>query len=145
MTKCAECPEQEAPMTKPLSEIAGTLESLRAWIRGAGTEYEPTPPPQADADDALRSVLESLDLQAAGANANLLAKNLRLKAEVERLRGENNRIWGDANAMQARIEAVLALHKTRMGGPFCPECGQEVGKGGYCTSPTVKALKGEGA
>ena len=46
--------------------------------------------------------------------------------------------------LEARIEAALALHKTRMGGPFCPECGQPAGKDGYCTSPTVKALKGKG-
>ena len=43
-----------------MSDLVKTLESLRAWIRGAGTEYEPTPPPQADADDALREALRRL-------------------------------------------------------------------------------------
>lgn len=47
------------------------------------------------------------------------------------------------NAIRAaKIEAALELHRTRMGGPFCPECGQKAGQDGYCTSPTVKALMG---
>ena len=67
----------------------------------------------------------------------------KAEAEVERLRADRDGFKDIARNQRKLIEAALALHKTRMGGPFCPECGQEVGKGGYCTSPTVKALKGE--
>jgi len=66
-----------------------------------------------------------------------------LEEENERLRADRDGFKDIARNQRKLIEAALALHKTRMGGPFCPECGQEVGKGGYCTSPTVKALKGE--
>jgi len=67
------------------------------------------------------------------------------EAENERLRAEAkaSEVLLRAQGERARIDAALALHQTRMGGPFCPECGQRVGKDGYCTSPTVKTLKGE--
>jgi len=35
-----------------------TLEKLQRWIRSAGTEYEEPAPPQLDADNAIRGVLE---------------------------------------------------------------------------------------
>ena len=131
-------------MTKPLSEITDTLESLRAWIRGAGTEYEPTPPPQADADDALRSVLESLDLQA-GANANLLAKNLRLEDETERLRADfadfremHYDTKGEIERLRARIEAALAQLKRNL----C-DCREDDCHHCELVRLTVEALKGD--
>lgn len=65
------------------------------------------------------------------------------EAENERLRADRDGFKDIARNQRKCIEAALALHKSRMGGPFCPECGQKAGKDGYCTSPTVKALKGK--
>jgi hypothetical protein len=92
--------------------------------------------------------------------AEALKKNERLRAERDEARSAvasfpfghlmrcakvNGKQVCAKGCPQAKIEAALALHKTRMAGPYCPECGQPAGKGGYCTSPTVKALGGDDA
>ena len=68
--------------------------------------------------ESIRSVLESLDLQA-GANAKLLAKNLRLEDENERLRADfadfremHYDTKGEIERLRARIEAALALQES---------------------------------
>ena len=112
--------------------MSDPVQTLERWLdRG-----EKWAIPTRDFAPAVRSVLESLDLQS-GANAKLLAKNLRLEAENERLRAEVTRTQAERTTYWLRIEAALALHKEQAWSGRCEVCDRA------WPCPTVKALKGE--
>jgi len=100
-----------------------TLEKLQRWIRSAGTGHEEPAPPQRDADNALRAVLEEnerLEKNKEFQRGMCDRREAEFKAETDHLKAENERLrdevaWlEERNAMnvktyQDRIDAALAI------------------------------------
>jgi hypothetical protein len=126
---------QEQPETavEQLHTLANVLRPLIEWVHGIRAER-----------DALRAEVESTGRH------NLIAQITRLRAEVERLKarvaGEHFESQGwqkRTEKAEARVEAVLALHKPIEGHPIEHYDGRCICCSVQWPCPTRRALEGE--
>jgi hypothetical protein len=121
-----------------------TLKRLQAWIRSVGVPDCETvePPSEAEADAAIRAVLEENERLELRSNASQYAESMaRRREENECLRALSDRWMNEAGLRKARIEVALALHVVDPDDEDYCLCGWYLAGGKPC--PTVKALQGE--
>ena len=94
-----------------------TLEKLQRWIRSAGTGHEEPAPPQRDADNALRAVLEEneqLEKNKEFQRGMCDRREAEFKAETDHLKAENERLRAEAARLEEkRIELLEAIRVAR--------------------------------